>query len=217
MRRATRISEISSAIQAIEAAATRLVFIDGLGGAGKSVLAEALAAELGAPVVQGDDFYRASAERRESPTESESVGASYDWRRLKQQVLAPLARGKDARYQRYDWSHDRLSDWVVVPRQATVVVEGVYVLRTELRRYASVSIWVETPREVRLDRGIERDGEAARSRWIDEWMPAEDAYVAAMRPDAAATLVVDGQSHRGIDPRRDVIVLEARPLLDDLL
>ena len=90
-------------------------------------------------------------------------------------------------------------------------------LRTELRHYASVSIWVETPRGVRLARGIERDGEAARSRWTDEWMPAEEAYVAAMRPGAAAMLVVDGQTRTGIDPRRDAAVLEARLPLDELL
>ena len=66
-------------------------------------------------------------------------------------------------------------------------------------------------------RGIERDGGAARSRWIDEWMPAEDVYVAAMRPDAAAMLVVGGQRPTGIHPRRDVAILEARPPLDGLL
>ena len=49
VERTIRISQISNVIQAIEATATRLVLIDGLGGAGKSVLAEALAAELGAP------------------------------------------------------------------------------------------------------------------------------------------------------------------------
>ena len=65
--------------------------------------------------------------------------------------------------------------------------------------------------------GIERDGVAARSRWVDEWMPAEDAYVSAIRPDAAAMLVIDGQRRTGIDPRRSVVVLEARPPFGGLL
>ena len=190
------------------------MLVDGLGGAGKSVLAAALAEQLGAPVVCGDDFYRASAQPRHLG--AEGIGASFDWRRLQRQVLTPLSRGEDSRYQRYDWNSARLGGWVSVLGQDTVVVEGVFLLRDELRRYASVSIWVETPRDVRLARGIERDGEAARSRWTDDWMPAEDAYVAAMRPDAAAMLVVGGQSRTGIDPRRDVAILEARPPLDGL-
>ena len=208
-------SELSSAVSAVAAPATRVVLVDGLGGAGKSVLAAALAEQLGAPVVQGDDFYRPLAQQRRSG--AEGIGAPFDWRRLERQVLAPLSRGEGARYRRYDWDSDRLGEWVSVPGQDTVVVEGVYLLRDELRRYASVSIWVETPSDVRLARGIERDGEAARSRWIDEWMPAEDVYVAAMRPDAAAMLVVGGQRPTGIHPRRDVAILEARPPLDGLL
>ena len=213
--RTISVSGLCAAISAVEAPTTRLVLVDGLGGAGTSVLAAALAGQLGAPVVCGDDFYRASAQPRHLG--AEGIGASFDWRRLERQVLAPLSRGEDARYQRYDWDSDRLGEWVPVPGQDTVVVEGVYLLREELRRYASVSIWVETPRDARLARGIERDGEAARSRWIDEWMPAEDAYLSAMRPMAAATLVVDGQGQRGADPRRTVLVLEARPPLDGLI
>ena len=214
--RTISVSELCAAISAVEApTTTRLVFVDGLGGAGKSVLAAALAGKLGAPVVRDDDFYRPSAQRRREA--AEGIGASFHWRRLERQVLAPLSRGEGARYQRYDWDEHRLGDWISLPGQGTVVVEGVYVLRVELRRYASVSIWVDTPRDVRLARGIERDGEAARSRWTEEWMPAEDAYVSAMHPKAFATLVVDGRERRGIDPRRDVIGLEARPPLDELL
>ena len=193
------------------------MLIDGLGGAGKTLLAEVLAGELGASVVHGDDFYRSSAERQQSGSGHGALGAEFDWGRLERQVLAPLSRGEAARYQRYDWDYDRLGDWVSVSRHDTVVVEGVYVLRTELRPYASVSIWVETPRDVRLARGIERDGETARSRWTDEWMPAEDVYVSAMQPDAAAALVVDGRDRSDIDPRRSVVILEARPPLHRLL
>ena len=210
------ISELAAAIRTLKASAARLVLIDGLGGAGKSVLAEALAGELGVPVLQGDDFYRPSAERQRSGHDPGAIGTSFDWRRLERQVLAPLSLGEEARYQRYDWDSDCLGDWVTVPRHDIVVVEGVYLLRTELRHYASVSVWVETPRDVRLARGIERDGEAARSRWTDEWMPAEEAYVVAMRPGAAAMLVVDGQGGSGLDSRRSAVLLEARPPLDGL-
>ena len=211
------LTALAAAIRRVDAPATRLVAVDGLGGAGKTVLAGALAGELGAPVVEGDDFYRPSAERQPFASAPESIGESFDWRRLEQQVLAPLSRGEQARYQRYDWDRDCLGDWVSVPSRDTVVVEGVYMLRSELRGYASVSIWVETRRDLRLARGIDRDGEAARSRWTDEWMPAEDAYVSAMGPRRAAMLVVDGQGRPGLDPRHSVTILEARPPFDGLV
>ena len=208
---------LAVAIQNVDTPTVRLVFIDGLGAAGKSVLAEALAGELGAPVVQGDDFYRPSAERQRSGRDPGAIGASFDWRRLERQVLDPLSRGEDTQYRRYDWTDDRLGDWMTVPGAGTVLVEGVYLLRTELRHYASISVWVAAPPEVRLARGIERDGEAARSRWAEDWMPAEDAYVVDMRPEAAATLVVDGQGRGGLDPRRSAVLSEARPPLERLM
>lgn len=52
-------------------------------------------------------------------------------------------------------------------------------------------IWVETPREERLRRGLERDGVDARALW-DGWMAAEDAFFAQDRPWERADAIVPG-------------------------
>lgn len=52
-------------------------------------------------------------------------------------------------------------------------------------------IWVDCPRDLRLARGIERDGEELREFWL-EWMHAEDAYVESEQPHAHADVIVDG-------------------------
>ncbi len=72
------------------------------------------------------------------------------------------------------------------------MVEGVYSTRPELAPYYDFAISVECPRDIRLKRGLERDGEAARDRWEQDWMVAEDLYVAAHEPAARADLVLDG-------------------------
>ncbi len=56
------------------------------------------------------------------------------------------------------------------------------------------TIWVECPRDQRLKRGLERDGEDARQMWEDNWMVHEDLYVGVQRPQERADLVVDGMS-----------------------
>lgn len=43
-----------------------------------------------------------------------------------------------------------------------VIVEGVYSLSTILSDLFELSLWVECPRDVRLARGLARDGEGAR-------------------------------------------------------
>ena len=73
---------------------TKLIAIDGPGGAGKSALAELLSDALGgAPIVHTDDFAS-----WENPLEW--------WPRLISQVLEPLSVNQSGRYQRYDWSSD---------------------------------------------------------------------------------------------------------------
>jgi len=106
-------------------------------------------------------------------------------------VLRPGARGRPGRYQRYDWPTDRLAEWIEVPATGVLIAEGVYCLRPTLREYYSYRIFCVAHRATRLRRGLDRDGEVARSRWEDEWMPAEDRYLSTEDPAGAADLVVD--------------------------
>jgi uridine kinase len=166
---------------------TTIVAIDGLGGSGKSELAARLADALGdARVVHTDDFARPNVR-------------GWDWQRMSAQVLAPISRNEPGRYQRYDWSTDRLAEWHEVPVGGTLVVEGVSALRNELGRYWDLAIWVTAPYEVRLERGVQRDGEAMRSQWTDVWMPDEQEYLEAQRPDEKADVIVDGTRPYGSD------------------
>ena len=174
-----------------------LVAVDGLGGAGKSTFADRLLRRLRAcgakaQVAHMDDFYLPASQRPGSGAHETLIGADFDWRRLRDQVLAPLSRGEQAVYQRYDWGTDRLAEWIALASQDVVIVEGVYTLRRELRSFYHSSVWVDCPRSIRLARGIARDGEDARRQWEEEWMPGEDRYLVSHQPHLAAGWVYDG-------------------------
>lgn len=160
---------------------TRVIAIDGPGGSGKSTLAAHLSSALGrVPIIHTDDFA--------------SWDTPLEWGpRLLTQALEPLSVNKPARYRRYDWGTRSLADWREVPPATFVILEGISASRDRFRPFLSYTIWVETPRNDRLRRGLERDGVGARDQWR-AWMAQEDAYIERERPAEKADAVVEGTS-----------------------
>jgi uridine kinase len=143
-------------------------------------------------VIEGDDFYRPLPERtREALTPLEAVDLTFDWERLRDEALAPLVRGEDARYRRYDWLAGRLGEELAeVPAAGVVVVEGVYSARPALRGYLDLIVVVDAPRELCLARLLAR-GENDPAE-IERWRAAEEWYLERQDPRRAADLVIDG-------------------------
>lgn len=164
---------------------TRLIAVDGAAGSGKSTFARELAAALGdVPVIPMDDFLA-----WDDLTEY--------WPRFEREVLAPLSEGRSFRYQQRDWVNDRdgrgLGGFREVPFSATTIFEGIGAGRREVAARLSYLVWVDAPADLRLARGVERDGEAARAQW-QTFMPGEQAFHDREGTRTRADLVVDGTS-----------------------
>ena len=172
----------------------RLVAIDGRGGAGKSLFADRLADCLGdAPILHTDDF------------------ASWDepidwWHRLEADVLGPMERGEPVRYQAYDWVRRKLGEWRELHVSEVVLLEGVSSSRRAVADRLSLAIWVEAPRQVRLARGIARDGEAMRHQW-EKWMAEEDGHYARDRTKERADVIIAGAPSVAHDPESQYVRL----------
>jgi predicted kinase len=164
---------------------TRWIGVDGFGAAGKSTLARRIAAELpGAHVITVDDFARAGVRG----WNRELFGA---------QVLEPLLAGRWARYRRWDLVADAGLDWVDVPCGVPVVVEGVSSTDDRVPVPWDVTVWLDTPVDVRWQRIVARDYDPALlERWQTDWLPSEQAYAAEQRPWLRADLVVSDPRNR---------------------
>lgn len=165
----------------------RAVFVgvDGFGGAGKTTLADRIAARVaGAVVVHVDDF--------------QGVGGSeWDWDRMRREVVEPLGAGRTARYQVWSWDETEPDGWAEVPAGSLVVIEGVSATRTELGAPWDLTVWVDAPIELRRRRTVERDGPDLQRLWHEVWIPSEERYAAAQRPQERVDLVVDGAMSDG--------------------
>jgi uridine kinase len=179
-----------------------LIGVDGAGGSGKSTLARALAEVLGADgtavsVVHGDDFYRvAEPEARLALSPAEGYERYFHWERLRDQVLVPLASGRAAEYQRYDWTTGALAPFErhPVPAEGYVLVEGMFTARPELEGYYDLTVFVDTPLDVCMERLAAR-GHAqdhGPGDWLQRWQESDKYYFANTEPWARLDMVVKG-------------------------
>ena len=162
----------------------RLVCIDGPGGSGKTTLATAIASRrTEARVVHMDDLYAGWSGLHDVASQLDSL-------------LGPLARDEAGSYRRYDWHTGSWAEIVTVPPVPLLVLEGVASGAGSHAHLATVTVWVSAPADVRLHRGLARDGAELRSRWV-AWMRDEDRLFARERVAERADVRVDGT---GVEP-----------------
>lgn len=159
----------------------RLVCVDGPAGSGKTTLAAAIRravpAEVSCRVVHLDDLYPGWDGLR--------AGVEH----VATHVVAPIARGEAGRYRRYDWHAAAAGPWVDVPVADVLVLEGVGAGALAYADLVTTLVWVEAADDVRLARGVARDGTAARPDF-ERWMATEAAYLAEQGTRARADVVL---------------------------
>ena len=160
---------------------TRLVCVDGPAGSGKTTFAGRLAEALGpgCVVLHMDDLYDGWT--------LDGVAV-----RLVEEVLQPLAGGRPGAFHRYDWRAQRFDDApTAVPVPEVLVVEGCGSCPRAVDAWTTLRVWVEAPADLRLRRGLARDGVELEPQWR-AWQRAEMAEFARQNTRARADLRVDG-------------------------
>lgn len=172
-------SQVAAIAEAAEprCGATVVVGIDGPSGSGKTTLAEAVSSRLDCPVLHLDDLLPGWD------------GLAQAAGLLADQVLRPLAAGGPAGYRRWDWIESRWAERVEVPPSPLLIVEGCASTVRPAAEFVAVRIWVEAARDVRLRRGLERDGDTYRPHW-ERWATQERELFTADGTRERADLVV---------------------------
>lgn len=204
MSRGGREEILAGVARAIIVAGAVRVGVDGADAAGKTVFADELAVVLrslgrGVVRVSVDGFHHPKEVRyRRGRSSPEGYWLeSYDYSRLRADVLDPFGPGGDRRYRHTVWDvrSDRPVD--VAPETAAegtlLVVDGIFLHRDELVGCWDYSVFLRVGVEVAFARLAERDGFPADPDDPQNRRYAEGQriYLAACDPERRADVVID--------------------------
>lgn len=177
-----------------------LIGIDGLGGSGKTMYAYKLQRQLESSVILHlDDFVHKKEVRYNENYEEWYCYYHLQWRYdyLIQKLLLPLKSGLDVdeTIEVYNRETDNYTlRKIEIPVGTTVIIEGVFLQRPELRPYFETVIYLELDKATRLKRISDRDiymgnKEEIALKYELRYFPAEEKYIEQCNPLTLADVV----------------------------
>ncbi len=164
------------------------IAIDGNSGAGKTSLARLLDQVYDCNVIHMDHFFLPLALRTKARLSE--AGGNIDYDRFSDEVLAGLASGKDFAYGIYDCAQGRIIEQVTVTSKQLNIIEGVYSMHPQFVAHYTLKVFLQTDALTQSERILLRNGAALHQRFVQEWIPLENAYFAAYKIAAQADLIL---------------------------
>src|SRR5438552_1076909 len=199
------LDRLASAIASLHPDRTIRVAIDGVDGAGKTVLADALAplvANKGRPVIRTsvDDFHNPRSIRyaRGKYSPDGFYLDSYDHEAFRRLLLDPLGPDGSGLYvaKHFDHRSDTVVDAGVQQAlpSAALIVDGIFLHRPELRSYWDLSIFLKVDFKISLPRGAQRgpafDATDPASPPNRRYVGGQRRYLAECGPEQQADILI---------------------------
>ena len=176
-----------------------IVAIDGVDGAGKTHFASDLAEAFkraNHPVLRAsiDDFNRPRAERQARGADSPEAfyRDKYDYDTLRRVLIDPFRAGGSGSFvlAAFDAVKDApiQAKWITGKPDTTLIIEGIFLNRPELRGLWNYSVWLDVDVEVAADRLIARDGVEG---FTPQHVGAQALYEKESKPRTTANAIID--------------------------
>lgn len=180
-----------------------IVALDGLSGAGKTIMAEQIMKNLeslncSSLIIHIDDYIETREKRYDTGRKEweEYYYLQWDAEKLAEDLFTPLHGGEQLiKLNFYDASADSYKrQALIVSANQIILVEGIFLQRKEWKHYFDFTVFLDCPKELRYQRVLERDSyigssQARLDKYKKRYWPAEIHYLKAEKPMDNADLV----------------------------
>jgi len=185
-----------------------VVGVDGVDGAGKTTFARKLLEALHLKIdsaytrlISIDDFHNVREIRHRQGKDSPTgfFEDSFDYESLKNRVLDPIRGSKGGFVSIIPGSQDLETDLLITPEKvrlepsSVVIVEGIFLLRDEIREYFDFTIFLEVPFSESARRMSQRDGSDPDPNHpsMNRYVEGQRIYFERCSPLSRASVVID--------------------------
>ena len=141
-----------------------------------------------------DDFHRSQAERHARGADSADgyYRDSFDYSTFRRVLLEPFRMGGSTAFVTAAFDHVRdlpvQSKWRTGPKDAMLVLDGIFLNRPELAGLWNYSVWLDVTREIAEKRMLDRDGPTGNP---ERYRGGQDLYLSEVNPRTAASSIID--------------------------
>lgn len=164
-----------------------LLAIDGNSAAGKTTLASKLVGTYQANLFHMDDFFLPT--KRKTPERLAEPGGNVDYERFYNEVLTNVLRGKGFSYRPFNCSRQELGQPIAIQPRRLNIIEGAYSLHPTLAPHYHLKVFLAIDPNEQSRRILERNGAQMHKRFMDQWVPLENAYFRELKIQQQSDLV----------------------------
>lgn len=166
-----------------------IIAIDGKCASGKTTLGYYLKEYFNCNLFHMDDFFLQNYQRTKE--RMSEVGGNVDYERFKSEVIIPIREHKSVMYREFKCNKKEILEGHKIEFKRLNIIEGSYSQHPYFEDIYNLRIFTKISYEKQIERIRKRNGEQMLKKFIDEWIPKENAYFEKFKIEEKSMVILN--------------------------